>query len=150
MMVLASASFGATAGSVGTLAITQSVETGDIVANVSNGTDIQSIDLYEASDKSSPVETITGNNSASQTETFSGYTTGDYVIGVTNSSTEKKTTTFTHENTQTTVLFEYTAGTKSIADSGTVLGTNDLTSVSVIAALEDGSEEVLISTDVSK
>ena len=147
----ASASFGATAGSVGTLAITQSGETGDIVANVSNGTDIQSIDLYEASDKSSPVETITGNNSASQTETFSGYTTGDYVIGVTDSGTEKKTNTFKHENIQTTVPFDYTAGTKgSITDSGTVLGTNDLTSVSVIAALEDGSEEVLISTDVSK
>jgi len=146
----ASASFGATAGSVGTLAITQSVETGDIVANVSNGTDIQSIDLYEASDKSSPVETITGNNSASQTETFSGYTTGDYVIGVTDSGTEKQTTKFTHENIQTTVPFDYTAGTKgSITDSVTVLGTNDLISFSVIAALEDGSEEVLIST-VSK
>ena len=147
----ASASFGATAGSVGTLAITQSSETGDIVANVSNGTDIQSIDLYEASDKSSPVETITGNNSASQTETFSGYTTGDYVIGVTDSGTEKQITNFTHEKIQTTVSFDYSASTKgSITDSGTVLGTNDLTSVSVIAALEDGSEEVLISTDVSK
>ena len=145
----ASASFGATAGSVGTLAITQS-GTGDIVANVSNGTDIQSIDLYEASDTSTPVETINGNNSASQTETFSGYTTGDYVIGVTDSGTEKNTTTFTHENIQTTVPFDYTAGTTgSITDSVTVLGTNDLTSVSVIAALEDGSEEVLIST-VSK
>ena len=147
----ASASFGATAGSVGTLAITQSSETGDIVANVSNGVEIQSIDLYEASDTSTPVETINVNNNASQTETFSGYTTGDYVIGVTDSGTEKNTTTFTHENTQTTVPFDYNAGTTgSITNSGTVLGTNDLTSVSVIAALEDGSEEVLISTDVSK
>lgn len=146
------------AGSSASLAIAQSGETGDVTINVEDETGVDfaadNIELRNSDGSVAASDVSTSSlTSTEETNDFTAFADVDADGDGTVESHESATFTHDTDTTNITITFDTTDGTTSDSgevESGNALGTIDLTSVTAIANLEDGSTEVLTSTDVSE